>query len=126
MARAEAVRRNLPVNFTLGTGSSWTVGCVTATTTCPAAIQSRATGDGSSSAITVTAADASTITFNNFGRMTAPAPASGATKFDVTVDSSVLSAASTRNLRVTVGVSGNVRMCDPNVAAATPPDPRAC
>ncbi len=124
MARSEAVRRNAPVQFTLGAGSSWIVGCVTATSSCPTSIQKRATGDGSSAAVTVTAVDGTPVVFNNFGRMTAPAPASGTTSINIGIDPAILSATESRNLRVTVGISGNVRMCDPTVTTAG--DSRKC
>ena len=53
LARAEAVKRNTPVQFALGSGSEWAVGCVTATAECPAIIQSRSANEGSSSGITL-------------------------------------------------------------------------
>lgn len=128
LARAEAVSRNAPVRFTLGTGSSWTVRCVTLGANCPDPIQSRATGDGSSTAVTVVASDAMPIVFNSLGQMTSPVPAAGAlTQIDVDVDSAILSAAQSRDLRITVDVGGRIRMCDPNVAIVVPPtDSRAC
>lgn len=124
LARSEAVSRNSPVVLTMGSGSSWVVGCVTATATCPAKIQSRATGDGSSAAVTVSPA-ASTITFDNLGRMSSPVPAGGAlfTQISVGLDPTVLAVAKQRNLNVTIGIGGNVRLCDPHAAST---DPRAC
>jgi type IV fimbrial biogenesis protein FimT len=124
LARAEAVSRNAPVSLTMGTGSSWTVGCVTTTTACPATIQSRATGDGSSTAVTVSST-ATTITFDNLGRMTAPVPATGVTFTQISfgIDPTKQAASKTRNLNVTVSISGSVRLCDPNTSS---PDPRAC
>lgn len=129
LARTEAVRRNTSVQFVLGTGSSWTVGCPPpVTAACPdLTIQSRATGDGSSAAVTVASAAGTTFAFNSLGRRTTPAPAAGAsTAINVDIDPSVLSAAESRDLRVTVNVGGNIRMCDPNVPVTVPPDSRAC
>ncbi len=127
VARSEAVRLNAPVKFTLGTGSSWVVGCVTTSTACPATIQSRATGEGSSTAVTVNAVDGTPITFDNFGRMIAPVPGAGsATQINVDIDPAVMAASKTRDLRITIGVSGNIKMCDPNLTATVPPDSRAC
>lgn len=124
LARSEAVTRNTTVKFALGAGSSWSVGCDTASASCPAVIQSRATGEGSSAAITVTPSDGATIKFNSLGRMSSPAPGAGAfTKIDVDVAPAVLSAAKSRELRITVDVGGNVRLCDPSVALT---DARAC
>lgn len=125
LARSEAVTRNTLVQFTLGTGSSWTIGCVNAVTGCPSVIQSRASKEGSSSAVTVTATDGTPIVFNNLGRMTSPVPAGGAsvTSINVDMNPAILPAAQSRDLRITVDVGGSVRMCDPNVTA---PDTRAC
>lgn len=123
LARAEAVRRNAPVAFTLGAGSAWTVGCVSAGPSCPALIQSRAQGDGSSAAVTVAAPDGNSVRFDAFGRMTQPAPAAGFAVFNVDLNPAVLSASLSRDLRVIVDIGGSVRMCDPNVGTG---DPRAC
>ena len=124
VARAEAVKRNAQVQFLWGAGSSWTVGCVAVTANCPATIQSRATGEGSSASIIVTSVPAAstTVVFNNFGAVSSPV-ATTPTQFDVDVDAAVLPAADSRELRITIGVGGNARMCDPNVSL---PDPRAC
>lgn len=124
LARAEAVKRNSAVQFSLGTGSAWTVGCVTVTTSCPASIQSRSAGDGSSNTITVVAADATTIRFDQLGRMTAPTPVAGFTTIDIDSSTTALAAADSRELRIRVDVGGGIRMCDPNVSATD--DPRKC
>lgn len=125
VARSEAVRRNASVQFVLGAGTDWTVGCVTVNEpNCPALIQSRPTGDGSSDSVVVVPSDAGTIVFNSFGTMSSPVPALGAfTQIDVDIDPGVLPAADSRELRITVDVGGSVRMCDPNLAVG---DPRAC
>jgi type IV fimbrial biogenesis protein FimT len=119
LARAEAVRRNANVNFTLtGATSAWAVGCANVTANCPATIQSHTVGDGSSAAVTLTmvAGGANPVTFTNLGRIS-----TAATSWDV--DNADLSAANSRNLRIVVSAGGTVRMCDPNVIA---PDSRAC
>ena len=123
VARMEAVRRNIPVQLVFGTGSAWTVGCVTVTATCPATIQSRTAGEGSSAAITVTSSGGNTFVFDQFGRRSTPAAGSGTVTLDV--DTSTLSSAESRQLRVTVDVGGNTRMCDPDTGVATT-DPRHC
>lgn len=123
VARMEAVRHNAPVQFVMGVGSGWTVGCETVTASCPALIQSRTASEGSSAAVTVTASDGGTIVFDAFGRMTSPVPGAGmAVRFDV--DTQALAAADSRDLRITVDVGGNTHMCDPNVVVAS--DPRHC
>ncbi len=117
-ARAEAVRRNTNVSFTLGVGTAWMVGCNTVTATCPATIQSHTAGDGSSSAVTVAmvAGGANPVIFSNLGRLT-----TAATSFNI--DNNLLSAPNSRDLRVVVESGGTTRLCDPNVAAG---DSRAC
>jgi type IV fimbrial biogenesis protein FimT len=123
VARNEAVRRNASVQFVKGAGtdSSWVVNCVAVTPGCPDinAIQSRSTGEGSSADITVTPSSGNTVVFDNFGMKTTPAVAT----ISFAIDTTSLSAAESRDLRVTVDAGGNVRMCDPNTTA---PDPRAC
>lgn len=123
VARMEAVRRNDPVQFVIGTGSAWTVGCVTVSATCPATIQSHSAGEGSSAAVTVTSGGGSTFVFDQFGRRSTPAAGSGTVTVDVAT--TALSAGESRPLRVTVDVGGNTRMCDPHTGVATT-DPRHC
>ena len=59
--------------------------------------------------------------------MTSPVPAaaSGLVTIGVDVDTSVLSAAESRELLVVIGVGGSVRMCDPALDTAGT-DPRRC
>lgn len=123
VARSEAVKHNAQVRFSLGAGSSWTVGCVVPTADCPASIQQRATEEGSSAAIIVTPTPAAKteVVFNSFGAVVPTAATF--TQVDVDVDTAVLSAADSRELRITIGTGGNSRMCDPNLSS---PDPRAC
>lgn len=123
LARAEAVTRNTQVQFVLGVNSAWSIGCVAASANCPAVIQSRSVGEGSSSSVVVapTPADATAVVFDNLGA-TVPA-ADALTQVDVDIDPSVLSAEDSRELRVTIGLGGNARMCDPNLDAS---DARAC
>lgn len=125
ITRMEAVRHNASVQLVMGTGSAWTVGCVTVTATCPATIQSHSSSEGSATAITVTTSGGSIFVFDQFGRRTTPAVGAGTATLDVDVDPSVLSAAESRQLRVTVDVGGNTRMCDPDTGVATT-DPRHC
>lgn len=114
LARAEAVARNRTVRFAIGEGSSWTV-CEPEGDGCTE-IQRRATGDGSSAAVTVVAVpDIANVDFDAMGRGTA-------ISIDIDLDPAVVLANDSRNLRVVVA-GGSVRMCDPNIAA---PDARAC
>jgi type IV fimbrial biogenesis protein FimT len=140
IARAEAVRRNAPVQFVLGANSDWTVGCVTVVAEpvapavtppgCPATIQTRSTNEGSTANIIVTLTDAAgtatpannTVVYTNLGGLAAvPVPFARA---DVTVSTTLLPAAQSTPLRVTLGTGGNARMC--NQAVTSTSDPRKC
>lgn len=117
LARAEAVRYNNQVQFALGTGSSWIVGCVTPTATCPATIQSRNAAEGSRN-VTV-AANQTTVAFNGLGRVT-PVPA-GDININITnpVGGTCAPGGSMRCLRVVTTVGGQIRMCDPALTFST-------
>ncbi|NCT98828.1 MAG: prepilin-type N-terminal cleavage/methylation domain-containing protein [Comamonadaceae bacterium] len=114
LARAEAIRRNSPVSFTLGAaGSGWTIAQVAPATT----IQTRA--DGESPGVATASSTASrTLTFLANGMVdTTPA-----TRLEqVTVSSAV---ANTETRRINIFGGGLIRMCDPAVATAN--DPRRC
>ncbi|MDD2933798.1 MAG: GspH/FimT family pseudopilin [Methylotenera sp.] len=128
LARAEAVKRNVPMQFNFRTGSAWTV-CQrpVAPGACPdpddaTTIQSRIQTEGASTNVTVTTAPAAntSISFNNLGQVDTTV-----TSFtQVVVDNSILSVADKRILRLVVNVGGSTRMCDPKFAYAT--DPRGC
>ncbi|MEO6117584.1 MAG: GspH/FimT family pseudopilin [Methylotenera sp.] len=120
-ARAEAVSRNTNVTFILGadaigTYSAWTVNVVNPAST----IDSRSSNEGSNKVTrTVLPANATTITFNNFGGVVVNADASASLN---QVNFSAVGG--DRSLRVTIGAGGNTRMCDPNVTSGS--SPRAC
>jgi type IV fimbrial biogenesis protein FimT len=121
LARTEAVRQNTAVQFVLGTGTGWTVGCVASSASCPAEIQSRPANEGSSNATVATTGGATTVTFNGLGRSAA------AIDFNVanpTGGDCVADGGPMRCLRVAVSAGGQIRMCDPAVSSAT--DPRKC
>jgi len=125
LARAEAVMRNTRVQFVVTTNSGWSFGCSAPTATCPAVIQSRAASEGSDG-VTVAVSNSGTVNtvfFNGFGASVTAAGAVGPARVDFDVDSSVLSAANSRELRVSVFSSGSVRMCDPSLGGT---DPRRC
>lgn len=132
IARAEAVKRNASVQFvlglkpdlTVGTDSEWVVGCAAVVPApvapavtpleCPAVIQSRSAGEGSSGTVTVATTPAAnkTVVFTNLGTV-APAPVPFSL-VEVDISTAVLAAGEGRKLNVALGVGGNVRMCDPN------------
>jgi len=144
-ARAEAVRRNRPVSFSLVTSdaaaptelsdscalssssASWVVSlnspagaCGTAPAPGGTLVAKAAAGDGASG-VTVSArqADGTTaatqVTFNGFGQVVNAGPIA---RIDLSA-----TAGGGRSLRVVVSSGGAVRSCDP---AASSGDPRAC
>lgn len=122
LARAEAVRQNLGVQFVLGAQSDWTVNAI-GTGGALVAVQSKAGNEGSSTTtLTVTPAGATILTFNSLGRVTSNGDGSASiSALDVT---STTVSPETRNMRITVSSGGTVRMCDPHVVAIG--DPRGC
>ena len=114
-ARAEAVGRNTNIEFVLGTNSSWVVRLAGG-----ANIDTRASSEGSKNVtVAVFPAGATTVTFNSFGGLLA-VNTDGSLPFTrVDLDSSVLAPRDSQDLRVTIGVGGNVRMCDPNAPASS-------
>lgn len=118
-ARAEAVGRNTDVEFVLGPGSSWVVQLPDTTN-----IESRSGNEGSRDVtVAATPPGATTVTFNNLGSVRATNADTSAPFTRVDLDSSVLDAADSQELRITIGLGGNVRMCDPNAPAGSS---RAC
>jgi type IV fimbrial biogenesis protein FimT len=122
-ARNEAVRRNVPVEFVLGTGSAWTVRLASVGTV----VETRTAGEGSKDVVvTATPNGATTVSFNGMGqRMTANTDGSTVlTTMDIDLPATVLAAEKTRDLRVVIGLGGQIRMCDPNVSDTA--DTRHC
>lgn len=149
LARAEAVRRNAQVKFSLGASndSGWTICSDTATMPCPAAslIQSHSSTEGSATGINVSAweADAATnlaatgtiafagaLIFNGLGRVTtATLTAGNNAVIDITnpnVDNCVSDnpPGTMRCLRIVVTSGGQIRMCNP--ALAMDANPQGC
>jgi type IV fimbrial biogenesis protein FimT len=129
-AKAEAVARNVNVAFSLlGTNPNWVSSWTITDVSTGATIESRIGGEGSKNVTAIGYAtdgtSAKTITFTNLGGVAVNAPASS-TLARVDFDS-VNSAQfpNLRKLRVTIGLGGNVRMCDRNLGASST-DPRKC
>ena len=120
IARAEAVRRNVVIQFVITTGSGWTIAAASAPTVI---LQSRVAEEGSSNAaITITPAGADRVSFNGMGWISPNADASNAiTSIDVT--SATMTGSELRPLRVVVSTGGSPKMCDPAVPST---DTRAC
>ncbi|WP_343622818.1 GspH/FimT family pseudopilin [Roseateles puraquae] len=146
-ARAEAMRRNTNVRFSLvrlsdsavmddscvvdDDGSSWVVslddpggkcGTVVDETTAPRILDKQATGGGGKW-VKVQGSDSANqpgqvVVFNGFGR---PVDNTGLAQLDIDNDTS---GNDFRALRIVVGAGGTIRMCEPSVNASG--DPRKC
>ncbi len=141
LARSEAVRRNTSVQFVLGAGSSWRVGCTTADADCPDSIQARTSAEGSSNAsvatsqvlaatntVAGTAVFSTSLGFNGFGKASA-LPAGNNAVFDISnppAGTCAKAGGTLRCLRVVVTAGGQIRMCDPKLTDSNPNNPQAC
>jgi type IV fimbrial biogenesis protein FimT len=145
LARAEALRRNVPVRFQLvdslaagcalsAAGTSWVISLADPAGLCdaveddavaPQILQKRGGGEGTPNA--VVAATASTILFNGLGRASGGA---AAVQIDVRHVTDPLggncqtAGGPMRCLRINISSGGEPRMCDPVVM--DPADPRRC
>jgi type IV fimbrial biogenesis protein FimT len=130
-ARNEAVRRNTNVEFrltnpTVAGGTGWTV--ILANT--GEQIQAAANNEGARNAIaTPTPGGAAAVTFNGFGRMPAAPndvnPTDGSVLMtQIDIDSAVLPAAKSREMRILISTGGQILLCEPAVTEAA--DPRKC
>jgi type IV fimbrial biogenesis protein FimT len=123
LARVEAVRRNAVVEFVLddAVATAWTV-----RTAAGEEIQHRAAGEGTADVIVaVTPGGATRVSFDGLGRRTANTDGSvPIDRIDVDLPADVLPTDKTRDLRLQVGVGGQILMCDPNVTAGD--DVRRC
>lgn len=131
-ARMEAIRRNALVEFRLSSnlgnagGTGWSIHIASTATE----IESQPDA-GSSSGITVSAlpGTATRITFDGSGRgRTNPATNldGSALLTQIDVDTTKLSAAASRDLRVVIGTGGSIRLCDPDPKISSSDDPRKC
>ncbi|MCB5185940.1 GspH/FimT family pseudopilin [Methylobacillus gramineus] len=131
LARAEAIRRNANVIFTLGAGPSWSVGCQVVVADsdsdgvddCPEVIQEKPSVEGATAAtIDALPAAANKVTFNGLGRVTFNNDGSNVLR-QLDMSSTQIDAADARNMRILIR-GGSVHFCDPNVT--TVGDPRVC
>lgn len=144
LARNEAVKRNTLVRFQLTDSSgavAWTVGCVNASDTCPAEIQKRPAAEGSVQArvgVSTAAIPApipagqfdtalvagngltAGVSFNGIGRVPNANAGTDFTRADIIN----VSEASARRYVIVIGVSGQIRMCDPKLPFAS--NPQGC
>jgi len=110
-ARAEAIKRNARVRFTLQANSAWQIGCVTVGPVCPTVITQKNAVEGSSGNTTVSA-DNYSVVFSSFGTRD-PSAASALTVVDIT--NSQVKSEERKALRVMLNAGGNVKVCDPSV-----------
>lgn len=118
-ARSEALSRNTPVRFSLGANSAWTVTCVTAAKCADkpgGLLEARSNTEGNTSTVIINSGGATDVVFDNLG-IKSTVVAGQIAQVDVDADNA------DRDLRITIGGGGNVRMCDPNASIT---DPRAC
>jgi type IV fimbrial biogenesis protein FimT len=131
LARAEAVRRNTRIQFTLAGASfqDWTIGCATVVgdlnadgvNDCPAVIQSRTAAEGTANV--VVAVDNATITFGGLGRANL---AMTANITNPTGGGCAAIGGPMRCSRILVSTGGQIRMCDPAITISDPTNPRGC
>ncbi len=111
LARAEAVRLNTRVRFTLA-ATGWTIARVDNNT-----VLSQASGKERSSGVTITPNVAGAVVFDAFGRKS-----SGPTLINITA-TQPSGSSSYRPLRIQLTNGGATRLCEP---AAEPTEPKAC
>lgn len=133
LTRAEAVRRNMPVELVLtdtapteanvnaiaasANGRGWIIRVYETSGAYSASdfIQGRARSEGSTNTTVTTSPSTSNFRFIGFGRLVTPA---ASTNIDITATGG------DRSLRVVVSPGGEIRMCDPAVVDTN--DPRIC
>lgn len=128
LARAEAIKRNTRVQFTLAADSSWSIGCVSVVADadgdgvpeCPGTIQSKSASEaGNVDLLTLLPIGATQATFNGVGTLSANADAS-ASLAQVEILKSGGGSSAHRTILLTSG--GQSRICDPNVTTLGAPE----
>jgi type IV fimbrial biogenesis protein FimT len=123
LAKAEAVRRNTNITFTLGAGSAWALTCPNCTgNDLPSMPASEISSD-----VAVASTDV-TLNFTGLGRVSTLADGTNAT-FNIsntkgTCDTTT--GGSIRCLRLVVTPGGQIRSCDPRLTVTSPTSPQAC
>lgn len=116
-ARTEAIRRNAPVSFTLGTDNRWTIALASG-----AAVEAGGGADvGTPATVKITPNSGTapvTVTFNNRGALV------GGTATGFRIEPASGTCDDQRCLQVNVSAGGQVRTCDPKVTATG--DTRRC
>ena len=124
-ARAEAIKRNVPVQIVLGPGTGWTV----TEAVSGAAIQARSKDEGSpNAAVAITPAGAAKVTFSSLGGVQANLDGTATvTQLDISnpAGGACQTAGPMRCLRITISGGGSLKMCDPTPTVAVG-DARHC
>lgn len=123
-ARAEAVKRNASIRFSLNANSGWTIGCETTSSDCPEIILSRQASEGATGSTVITLLPDGTDfpasnSFTNLGLLNTTSTPAPFTQVDINISGA------DRPLRITLGVGGNTRLCDPSSSLSVN-DPRRC
>ena len=127
VARAEAIRRNRLVSFRLdGVAGGWQVVSAPAGAVCPLAVpaaddvlQARIAQEGGGGVVVTVAPVANLgVTFTPMGLVT-----DACNQPFATLNMASAQLANSRQLRLTVGATGGMRMCEPSRPST---DPRAC
>lgn len=117
LARAEAVRRNTNVSFTLNTGTGWTLAVVNPAAT----IQTRPSGESGTNLLVTSTNNQTTLTFT---------PTGGVSGYNTTTNLSQVTVAPPSNvtsgdtLRINILAGGQIRMCNQSITVVN--DPRRC
>jgi type IV fimbrial biogenesis protein FimT len=119
VARAEAVRRNVPVEISIDATGNWSI-VLSGTAT---VVQTKEGNEGSrDAALTFQPVGSDRVTYSGMGWLTANNNGTDAiTQIDVT--SASYTGDELRPMRIIVSTGGAVKMCDPKVGSG---DPRAC
>lgn len=125
-ARAEAIRRSTPIEFTLtGNGGAGETGWQIVERNTGAILQSAPAGEGSRNATLVTnPADARTVTFSSLGRVAGSNADATPVLNVIDIDNPSVDASISRDLRICIPPGGAIRMCDRAVTDSL--DPRKC
>ena len=124
IAKNEAIRRNVTVQFALDTGTAWRINLASDANGIP--LQTRNANEGSVNVTRDVLPDqAYAITFNGMGRVSPTNADDSLAMTQIDLDNPMIAnVVDRRKLRIVIPVGGAVRLCDPQVLVTT--DPRIC
>jgi type IV fimbrial biogenesis protein FimT len=118
-ARAEAVGRNTDIELEFSSNSTWVLRIAGGDD-----IETRSNSEGSKSVlVSFTPNGTSKVTYNGLGNFNAANNDGSARITTIDVDSTILPASESQELRITTQIGGSIRMCDPNAPSG---NSRAC